>query len=74
MAPFDRLLRARIAGQAGLVTRSQVLRAGLTPKHVDVPALQRNLDAIAAAAAQVDLKLDQLDEPPPGRAAAGGTP
>ena len=30
MAPFDRLLRARIAGQAGLVTRSQVLRAGLT--------------------------------------------
>lgn len=30
MAPFDRLLRARIAGQAGLVTRYQALGAGLT--------------------------------------------
>lgn len=30
MAPFDRLLSARIAGQAGLVTRAQALGAGMT--------------------------------------------
>lgn len=30
MASFDRLLQARIAGQAGLVTRAQALGAGLT--------------------------------------------
>ncbi|OFE16556.1 hypothetical protein BA895_02890 [Humibacillus sp. DSM 29435] len=30
MAPFDRLLRARIAGQAGLFSRPQALGAGIT--------------------------------------------